>query len=128
MSGNTIVHLEQAYAWACPVCEARNYETRIPAELTPDEAEEIREILGVPEGVSGGFFTCPREVECRECGQEFPAQLFDECDDPECGCHDAAASLEFEGDECFEDQFEDDGYDEYDDEDDDPSYFDPSLN
>ena len=121
------VFLESAYAWECPACKHRNFEMPIPAELLPAEAEELREVLGVPAECGGDIYVSPSTVECRDCGQEFDSRAYEGCGDEECQSCTSEYNIEDVDEKLFQAYL--DEYDDDDDDDDDTgSRWEPSLN
>lgn len=63
--------LRPAHAWQCPECGVTNYVDDNGAEITPEEAEETRIELGLPEGTEIEAIRPPEAVECAECHKCF---------------------------------------------------------
>ena len=81
------VRLENAYFWACPVCQTDNFEKSIRAELTPDERAEMQKsaeqqiVKGAEYIFEGEWVTAPESVQCNKCEAQFDVDTPDFCDD-----------------------------------------------
>lgn len=78
-----LLRMESVYVWECPKCRVENYERPVPAELTPNEKEEMeKEIAAAPgyaemkEMFGGGeWYTRPDDVQCTHCLKEFEVDV-----------------------------------------------------
>lgn len=69
------VELEPAFAWLCPKCGTRNFETPVPAELNAEERQELQEDHGVSPSAISRFFLSPKTVLCMVCQHEFRTKV-----------------------------------------------------
>ena len=69
-----LVELHQAWMWDCPKCGRENFERAVAWEASPEDMQDAREALDMPDGTTGDFTTQPEEVECKHCKAEFPVE------------------------------------------------------
>lgn len=71
---DTRVELMPATLWTCPDCGRDHFARCVVAEMSPEDAEEVRAELGVQpwhEGVL--LLTNPESVHCPDCDKDFEA-------------------------------------------------------
>jgi len=66
-----MVELIPAYVWDCPNCGREKFERGLVPEMSPEELQEIRDELGVPEDDMGYPIMMPSFVTCPSCGVTF---------------------------------------------------------
>lgn len=75
------VKIKAVWKWHCPTCGHTNTPPYRVAELSAEEAEELRNEHGVQPWQTGDWVVAPTIVDCLSCGDEFDAEVVGDHDD-----------------------------------------------
>lgn len=68
------VGLHPAWSWDCPDCGSENFERGLAPEMADEDAQEIREEMGIEPGDEGCIMQMPTLVYCHACGCDYETE------------------------------------------------------